>query len=118
MRGRLLRLVMGVATLAMVAGLWLLPRAVISGVSAPPPSIELHPRSTAPASPEATAPSRTVDDRRDDADDGEARRGNRAQRRSSRESVPDSTWRADDDGDDQDDEAGDGEDADDGQDDD
>jgi hypothetical protein len=106
MRGQLLRRFLIVAAaLGVVASAWLLPRAVSSGASPPPAPIELRSEPTPIASPEAAARIRAVDDRRDDADDGDgARERNRAERRTSRDSVPDigSTRPADDDGDDRD----------------
>ena len=117
MRGQLLRRFLIVsAALGVVASAWLLPRAVSSGASAPPASIELRSEPTPIASPEAAARIRAVDDRRDDADDGDgARERNRAERRTSRDSVPDidSTRPADDDGDDRDGDDGDDDDGDD-----
>jgi hypothetical protein len=117
MRGQLLRRFLIVsAALGVVASAWLLPRAVGSGASPPPASIELRSEPTPIASPEAAARIRAVDDRRDDADDGDgARERNRAERRTSRDSVPDvgSTRPADDDGDDRDGDDGDDGDGDD-----
>jgi hypothetical protein len=104
MRGQLLRRVLIVAAaLGVVASAWFLPRAVSSGASTPPASIELRSEPAPTASRDPAAQPQAVDDRGDDADDGDgARERNRAERRTSRESVPDidSTRPADDDGDD------------------
>ena len=118
MRGQLLRrLLIVAAALAVVASVWFLPRAVSSGASAPPASIELRSEPAPTASWDPAAQPQAVDDRGDDADDGDgARERNRAERRTSRESVPDidNTRPADDDGDDRDgDDDGDDDDGDD-----
>jgi hypothetical protein len=128
---RLLRwLLIGGVTLAVVASMWFVPRAVSSGAPAPPSPIELRSEPTPAASPEVVAPSLSVDDRGDDTDDGTSAsaRHRMERQRTSRESVPDvrNAPQADDDGDDQgdtdddggnDDGDGDGDDSDDGGDD-
>jgi hypothetical protein len=119
MPGQLLRRSVIVAVaLAVVGGVWSLPRAVSSDASTPPASIELHSEPTPTASPEADTQARPVDDHRDEADDGHGTRTRkRAERRTSRESVPDTTSARQAGDDDDDGNGGDG-DGDDGGDDD
>jgi hypothetical protein len=100
MRANLLpRILVAVAALAVIAGVWLLPRVFTSGATEPPPAIELRADRTPAASPGASAEPQTVDDgaaAEDDADDRAQSR--REEPRSNRESVPQP-----DDGDDDDD---------------
>ena len=110
------------AMLAVVAGVWLLPRTFSSGAAMPPASIELRSERTPTASPTASSEPPTVDERDDRDDDGDNRaERDRRERRSNRESVPQAapvTGGGGDDGADDDDGGDDDDDDDDGGDDD
>lgn len=108
MRGHVVRqLAVVIVLLALVAGLWFLPRTLSFGVSTPPAAIELRPAPTPAGSSRAPAPPWAVDESGDDEDDGgDAPDSNRAERRTNRESAPDTgtTGSDDEDDDDNDDE--------------